>query len=219
MPKSWSKSEASQWMASDSQVEMLELPRRIAASIVGLETSVTRILDIASGPGTFLRVFLDAFPTSSGIWHDASETMLAAAQEQLSPYTSRLSWVIGDIYDVSSSAIQPGLDVVLTSRATHHFDKEELGVFYSQVVELVRPGGWIINLDHAFLGSWDPIFREARRQLLPRKNSSAEDGGHRHLKPAPTLEDHMTALGNSGISNARTAWQAFYTFLIVAQKA
>ncbi len=218
VPRKWSEDEATKWLSSDIAVEMLDFPRRIAASIVSIDGNVSRILDIASGPGSFLKVFLEMFPESVGIWHDASDTMRTAAEIELASYASRISWVQGDMYNVATSALPSGLDVILTSRATHHFTRQELSNFYASIAPLLRSGGWIINLDHAYLGSpWDSLFRSARRELLPKKRSD-DSGGHRHEKAAPEIADHVAALGNAGITEVQTAWQAYYTFLIIARK-
>ena len=219
MARTWSEDEAAGWLNADSQREMLDLPRRIAASIVSQEGAVSRILDIASGPGTFLRVFLEMFPSSIGIWHDASETMKASAEGMLAKYGSRISWVTGDMNNISSQNLPTDLDVVLTSRATHHFASDELYRFYSDVANLIRPGGWIVNLDHTYLGPrWDHLFRTARKDLLPRGKRNQGESSHEHSRSAPELSDHVAALGAAGITDIETAWQAYYTFLILAKK-
>lgn len=217
--RTWSEDEAAGWLNADTQGEILDLPRRIAASIVSRGGEISRILDIASGPGAFLKVFLEMFPRSVGIWHDASETMRASAESVLATYGSRISWVTGDMYNISSLNLPRDLDVVLTSRATHHLTSKELHGFYSDIANLVRPGGWIVNLDHIYLGPrWDQLFRSARKELLPRKRSEGEEPAHKHSRSAPELSDHIAALGAVGISDIETAWQAYYTFLILARK-
>ncbi len=215
----WSEDEAAGWLNADTQGEILDLPRRIAASIVSRDGAVSHVLDIASGPGTFLKVFLEMFPSSIGIWHDASETMKVSAEGVLATYGSRISWVTGDMYNISSLNLPTDLDVVLTSRATHHLTPGELYRFYSDIANLLRPGGWIVNLDHIYLGQrWDQLFRAARKEFLPRKESDEGESGHRHSRSAPELSDHVAALGAAGITDIETAWQAYYTFLILAKK-
>ncbi|NNN19281.1 MAG: class I SAM-dependent methyltransferase [Acidimicrobiaceae bacterium] len=219
MPRKWTEDEAAGWLTSDAATEMLDLPRRIAASIVATEGGAATVADIASGPGTFLKIFLDMFPESTGIWHDASETMRVTAQTALAQYGPRISWVFGDMYNISASGLPTGLDVVMTSRATHHLTSGELATFYAEVCQLVRPKGWIINLDHAYLGDrWDATFRSARKIVLPKRESGDADSGHRHERPAPSIADHTDALAKAGITTVQTAWQAYYTFLLLARK-
>ncbi|TAN30631.1 MAG: class I SAM-dependent methyltransferase [Actinomycetota bacterium] len=217
--KQWTEDEAARWLMTDVAGEMLDFPRRIAASLVAIAGEVSRVADIASGPGTFLKIFLDRFPNSTGVWQDASETMESAAKEVLAAYAPRITWLQGDMYHIASMGLPSELDVVLCSRATHHLTPDELNTFYAEVAQSVRPGGWIINLDHAYLGGpWDEMFRKARKSLLTSAIKDGENSGHRHERPAPSISDHIAALSRIGIEEVQTAWQAYYTFLIMARK-
>lgn len=219
MPDQWSEEVASTWLATDSAAEMLTLPRKIAASIVSLYGDVETVLDIASGPGTFLEVFLSHFPNAKGIWHDGSDVMLNRAKGNLGEYASRITWYQGNMMDIHTSGIPSGIDVILTSRATHHLTQVELIQFYSDVSKLLKPDGWIINLDHVQLpGSWENDFRTARKLVVKPKESSSGSEGHKHERKAPTLNDHIDALSSLGFSQIQTGWQAFYTYLIIAKK-
>lgn len=219
MPDTWSEEVAAAWLAADNVSEMLELPRKIAASVISLSGGVQRVLDIASGPGTFLKVFLDAFPQARGIWQDGSDTMLKEARAFLANYSDRVSWTIGNMAEIASSGIEPGIDVVLTSRASHHMTAEELRSFYADVATLVRPGGWIANLDHIQMPApWEDDFRAARKHVVTRKESADPNSGHKHERKAPFLHHHFDALRAAGFTEITTGWQAFYTYLIMAQK-
>ncbi len=219
MAKQWTEDEAHSWLMADVAGEMLDFPRRIAASIVATSGEVNQVADIASGPGTFLKIFLDRFPNSTGIWQDASQTMGNAAKEELAAYASRITWVQGDMYHISAMGLPAGLDVVLCSRATHHLTPGELNTFYGEVSQLVRPGGWVVNLDHTYVGrSWDETFRSARKSLFAGNSKASNSSGHRHDKQAPAVSDHVSALMQAEFNEVQTAWQAYYTFLIMARK-
>ncbi len=219
MAKQWTEDEAQSWLTADVAGEMLDFPRRIAASIVATSGEVSKVADIASGPGTFLKIFLDKFPSSTGIWQDASQTMEDAAREGLAAYASRITWVQGDMHHISAMELPVGLDVVLCSRATHHLTPGELKTFYGEVSQLVRPGGWVVNLDHAYMGHyWDETFRSARKSLFARSSKASSTSGHHHDKPAPAISDHVSALLEAEFNEVQTAWQAYYTFLIMARK-
>ncbi|MCL5077289.1 MAG: class I SAM-dependent methyltransferase [Actinobacteria bacterium] len=219
MPDTWSEEVAAAWLAADNVTEMLDLPRKIAASVVALSGGVQRVLDIASGPGTFLKVFLDAFPHAQGIWQDGSDTMLKEAKIHLANYSDRISWNIGNMAEIASSGIQPGIDVVLSSRASHHMTPEELRSFYADVATLVRPGGWLVNLDHIQMPApWEDDFRTARKHVIKRKEGTDPNSGHKHERKAPFLQHHLDSLTAAGFSQITTGWQAFYTYLIMARK-
>lgn len=219
MPERWSEKVAATWLATDSAAEMLEMPRKIAASVVSLHGEIKSVLDIASGPGTFLEAFLNHFPNAKGIWHDGSDVMLRQAKENLVKFVDRVTWHQCNMMEIPNSGIPAGIDVILTSRATHHLTKDELAQFYSDTSQLLNPGGWIINLDHVQLSEpWEDDFRTARKLVVKPKESSDGAEGHKHERKAPMLDDHMDTLKSLGFSHVQTGWQAFYTYLIIAKR-
>ena len=64
------------WIAHDSMAAILELPMRVSAALVqesGIR--VRRVVDVGSGPGTYLRILLEEFPDAEGTWIREDETM------------------------------------------------------------------------------------------------------------------------------------------------
>lgn len=211
----WSEpANAQAWISADSQVELLAMPRRIAAEIVAQDRpSTLRVADVGSGTGSFLAVFLDRFPEARGVWTDVSDTMRHAAGQALAHFGDRVDYRLMDVRDVAEL---PGeLDVVTTSRCLHHLDPHELGEFYATVAARLAPGGWLINLDHTRRDQeWDDRLRAVRSALLPRKGPAT----HHHDRPLPTLAEHLEALNSAGFPDPGVAWQAFVTDLIMARK-
>ena len=77
---------ARSWAEGDSLRDLLDFPRRMAAGIVaGDNPAPAVIVDIASGPGAVLAVFLERFPQARGTWSDASRAMLAMAGRSSRP--------------------------------------------------------------------------------------------------------------------------------------
>ncbi len=74
---SWrSQSFVAEWAGEDVLADMLALPRRISAAIVADSGSTpTHVVDVGSGPGSYLRIFLNAFPYARGTWTDTSPPM------------------------------------------------------------------------------------------------------------------------------------------------
>jgi SAM-dependent methyltransferase len=215
--ESWrSKKFVREWTSTDSLESLLALPRSIAAAVIGTESHETRrVLDIGSGPGAFLSVFLDAFPNAVGIWTDASDAMLDSARENLAKFGDRVTYVIADMTDLHSSAIPERVDVVLTSRASHHLDSERLAQFYRDATAYLPPGGWMVNLDHVGLGEpWQDRMRDARKKII----GARPDGRltHYHSGPTPTISDHLGCYANCGI-DVETPWRAFGTCLFMGQ--
>src|SRR6185437_1959295 len=104
---------------------------------------IQHVLDVASGPGGFLETVLSHFPDAKGVWYDFSETMRGEAMKNLAPLGPRVEFRLGDIVELEAAGPAESFDLITTSRATHHLTVFDLGRFYSQAAERLRPGGWI----------------------------------------------------------------------------
>lgn len=206
------------WAADDTLGSTLELPRRLAAAVISLEASAPRvIMDVGSGPGSFLRLMLETFPGTRGIWVDSSEAMLAKAQETLGDFGSRVTYQIADMGDVRDIAPAGSVDVVTNARVAHHLGPLGLGDFYRSATELLAPGGWMVTLDHvAPHPVWDRRFRE----LLPSfVGPTAGKATHRHPLPYPTISDHLEAMKSVGLGDCDTIWRMCFTCLVMGRKS
>jgi SAM-dependent methyltransferase len=206
---------AQDWARGDGQGPLLALPRRLAAEVVAADRPGTRrIADIGSGPGEFLRVFLDRFPGSHGVWSDISAPMQAMAEQELAGFDGRVRYLIADMLDFSG--LPPDVDVIITSRATHHLSGPDLRAFYREAAGRLAPGGWLVNLDHTGLDPvWDERVRAARKLLVPR---TGEQRSHRHDHPLSPAADHLAALAEAGLGDVDTPWRAFMTTLFMARR-
>lgn len=206
------------WAAGDDLEGMLAVPRTIAATLVGTEIEAPDlVIDVASGPGEFLAVFLDRFPAARGVWTDVSAPMLDLARQRLAGYGDRVEYRLADMTDLTAADLPRGASAVITSRASHHLDSDRLRAFYRQAAALLVPGGWLVNLDHIrHPQPWDARLRAARNRLRPRPDRELSPNRYGH--PLPTMDDHLTALGEAGLDDVGIAWQAFVTHLIVARR-
>jgi SAM-dependent methyltransferase len=215
------------WAQQDSYKNLLEFPREMAAVIVGEDNPAPgTIVDIGSGPGDFLAVFLEHFPSARGVWTDASEVMLDLARQRLAPFGDRVEFRLVDMTALpadlagAATAGEPGkADVITTSRAAHHLDRAGLFRFYADAAARLAPGGWLINLDHigpAGPGDvWDQRLRAARKQF----GVVSEGAKHHHNYPLTSVEDHLQAFGAAGFTDVEVAWRAFFTCLFMGRKA
>ena len=216
---------ARDWAQGDAFRDVLAFPRRMAAVIVaGDRPDPGLIVDVGSGPGDFLAVMLQEFPSARGIWTDASEATLGLARDRLAEFGDRVEFRIADMTDLAGAAAGtdaggfPSADVITTSRAVHHLDRAGLFGFYQQAASLLNPGGWLINLDHigpAGPGDvWDKRLRAARKQF------GVVPGGpqHRHTYPLTSVGDHLQAFAAAGFCDVEVAWRAFFTCLFMGRK-
>lgn len=208
---------ARQWSQHDVQRDLLGLPRAIAAEIVAADRPASAIVvDIGSGPGDFLAHMLTRLPESRGVWCDVSTEMRDIAKAELTAFDDRVDYHIADMR--SFAHLPATVDVVVTSRATHHLTAGELVDFYRAAADRLAPGGWLVNLDHTALEDrWDSRTRNARKVLLPRK---PEQAAHRHEHAAmPTIADHLDALNSANLGDCDVPWRAFVTCLVMARKS
>ena len=216
--ESWeSPTYAVQWASEDVIADMLDLPRRISVALVadsGLD--VRHVVDVGSGPGTYLEVFLRAFPAARGTWVDLSEAMRDLAQERLDELGDRVTYVLGDAEALGELALDPA-QAVVSSRAFHHFSPESLQNVYRAAAALVTPGGYVMNLDHVGApGDWEQAYRRIRSQFTGKRKQALNP--HRHDYPLARADEHGAWMEAAGLGPADTPWRMFYTALIVARK-
>lgn len=205
------------WAAGDTLGDMLAFPRKLAAALVAHDRPDSAlVVDIASGPGAFLQVLLDAFPNARGVWSDASESMLAQAREALAGSVDRITFTVGDMTDLAAAGIPDRADVITTSRAAHHLDREGLADFYRQAAARLAPGGWLINLDHIGPADiWDKRYRAVRPAF---NKPGRKEQKHHHNYPLTSIDDHMAGLASAGFTDVDIAWRAMYTCLFMARR-
>lgn len=208
---------AASWAADDVIADLLDLPRRLSVALVadaGIE--VAHVVDLGSGPGAYLVPFLRAFPQSRATWLDVSEAMRELAREQLAEFGDRVTYVVADAERLSETPVEPA-QVVLSSRALHHFSPHSIRSVYGAVFELLEPTGFVFNLDHVgALGDWEQVVRRVRGQFTGTRSQPLKP--HRHDYPLPRTEQHVAWLEEAGFGPPDIPWRMFFTALIVARK-
>jgi ubiquinone/menaquinone biosynthesis C-methylase UbiE len=214
---SWgSEGYVARWVEGDVLADALLVPRRLSAEIAadaGIE--VRRILDLGSGTGSYLEVFLRAFPRARAVWADASEPMLERARERLTPFGDRVEFVLVDVRDLSALATTKA-DVVTSSRAIHHFTPDTIREVYRSAFDALSPGGFLFNLDHfAAPADWEARYRRIRPRFVPDRGDREP---HEHDAPAQPLERHLEWLEAAGFEPPDVPWRLFYTALVAARR-
>jgi ubiquinone/menaquinone biosynthesis C-methylase UbiE len=216
--ESWeSPGYAAEWAGEDVIADMLDLPRRISVALVGASgLDVKRVIDVGSGPGGYLVPFLRAFPAARATWIDVSEEMRDLAADQLGEFSDRITYVIADAERLDEVEIEPA-EVLLSSRALHHFSAESLQRVYRAAFDVVTPGGFVMNLDHVGArGDWEQALRGIRAQFTGDRKKALKP--HRHDYPLARAEEHGAWMEEAGFGPFDMPWRMFYTALIVARK-
>src|SRR5919197_3336000 len=114
---SWHSQEyVEDWLGEDVIADLLSLPRRISVELVAdAGIDVAHIVDLGSGHGPYLELFLRTFPSARGTWVDSSAAMLEHAREQLAVHGERVRFVLTDAERLDEAGLEPA-DVILSSR-------------------------------------------------------------------------------------------------------
>lgn len=217
----WTDDSAREWLAKSAtsgRLQEMQTAWRFAAAVVGSESPAPGVvIDIASGSGRFLEVMLDRFPEARGIWSDPFETMLVEAKATLVRFGDRVEYRPADLADLGS-IVSPGeVDVVTTSRITHHLSFQALHALYTTAFEVLQPGGWLVNADNVRpLAPWDVRLKKAKAEL--RSGPRGTSGGHPHDQHPATLDEHVTCLRGAGFREFDVAWKYGQTVVLVARK-
>lgn len=207
-----------EWVGDDVIADMLSLPRKISAAIVvDSKLPVQHVVDLGSGHGPYLELFLRTFPQARGTWIDYSEAMEELARESLAEFGDRVTYLVADAEKLADVQLEPA-DVIVSSRALHHFSPDSLQGVYRACFERTSPGGFVFNLDHVGApGDWEQVYRRIRDQFTgPRKKPLKP---HRHDYPLSRADEHAAWMEQAGYAHADVPWRTFYTALVAARRA
>lgn len=209
------ESTALQWANGDRLGDLLSLPRQLAVAVAAADLGgLTQVVDVGSGPGDFLAAALERCPEARGTWIDVSPAMEKLARARLGGLASRVQFSVTELSRLGEVVPDGSADLVVSSRVTHHLGAGELTAFYGQVARVLRPGGWLANLDHTTIAEpWGGRLRRARAEILPVNPSR-----HRHDHPLPTAGQHADALAAAGFTDLDMPWRAFFSVLVLARK-
>ncbi|MBX7267464.1 class I SAM-dependent methyltransferase [Micromonospora sp. Llam7] len=209
------------------------------------ETASPRLLDLAGGTGTISLRALRRFPDAEVTLVDLDPALLALATASLG---DRATIVSADLSrpDWPTALPHRRYDAVLTATALHWLPAERLSTLYTEIRDLLRPGGLFVNADHMP----DDDLPELTKRLLAR---AAQHRTARHAAGAtlswaqwwdqaaqdPTLRPlveqrhaiypsghspewtppaswHLTALKDAGFTEVGTLWRGAADAAVVA---
>jgi tRNA (cmo5U34)-methyltransferase len=112
---------------------------------------VERFIDLGCGSGVLTQALLSRYSQATGVLVDFSEPMLEAARSQCSQQANQLSFVNQDFGDkgwISTVNHQAPFDVIMSAYAIHHQPDARKRELYAEIFDLLKPGGFFINIEH-----------------------------------------------------------------------
>lgn len=112
--------------------------------------SPKHILDLGCGDGILGLFLLNRFPAANGLFVDFSGPMLNAARRNVNALpnatVAKADFASPQWLDVASPI--SSFDIVISGFAIHHQPDERKQALYSEIFELLTPGGVFLNLEH-----------------------------------------------------------------------
>ena len=147
-------------------------------AISAMDTPVTRVLELGSGPGFLAEHLLTRLPSLSYVALDFSAAMHQLAAERLAVLARRVQFIERSFLETAWTQGLGLFDVIVTNQAVHELrHKRHASGLHSQVKEVLVPGGVYLVCDH-FAG----------------------EGGMDDTELYMSIAEQSEALGNAGFS-------------------
>jgi ubiquinone/menaquinone biosynthesis C-methylase UbiE len=167
-------------------------------------------LDLAAGYGALASLLLEDRPSATAVCVDISEEMLKMGRERTARFGDRIAFVQRSLESPEwLKAVNGAFDVVVSSRALHHFSaNQRRRAIYGEVYNLLRPGGCFINADNmrAPTDSLRQRYRSGSDRWLG-KYVEEKTGGERtlaELKQASEIPSHSAH--QNGLLDEELGW-------------
>ena len=124
----------------------------VMLSILGTRPEpVSRFIDLGCGDGILGAAVLGQYPDAHGLLVDFSEPMLAKAREQLAGVAQQLEFLnldYGDPAWVESVRADGPFEAIVSGYSIHHQPDARKRAIYTEIFDLLTPGGWFVNVEH-----------------------------------------------------------------------
>lgn len=135
------------------------------------QPEVNWVLDLGCGDGILGTAVLNQYPQAHGVFIDFSEPMLTAAKQRLNnnpnTYTvlkdyGEKGWM-AELQTINHSQF----DVIVSGYSIHHQPDNRKKEVYTELFNLLKPGGIFINIEH--VSSADPWLERRFQELFVDK--------------------------------------------------
>jgi tRNA (cmo5U34)-methyltransferase len=105
-------------------------------------------VDLGVGTGYFTQRFLERYPGGSVVAIDGAAAMVDLARARLGRAAGRVEFRVADFRDLDRLSLKDSAaEVVFSSYALHHLEREDKLNVVRACLGLLRPGGWFLNAD------------------------------------------------------------------------
>lgn len=216
------------WIASAAtrDDERRIILRRVVSLIPREADAAIRVLDVGAGYGALSAQVLERFPQAQLVCQDFSEPMFAQARQRLAWASERVSFTHSDLSDPGwNHALAGPFDAVISAIAIHNVRySERIRAIYSEIFDVVAPGGCFLNYDLIFVGgpAAAAAYDNARglegwvqgvNGDAPRLPAATREPSV-HEREAITLEQHLCWLREGGFQDVECFWKEMRNAII-----
>jgi len=115
-----------------------------------VKPQVKSFLDLGCGDGILGSAILTRYPHAKGVFLDFSESMIAAAKSKLGG-NKNLKFIVQDFGLTEWVEVfknQDKFDVIVSGFSIHHQPDTRKKEIYTEIYNLLQPGGVFLNLEH-----------------------------------------------------------------------
>lgn len=197
------------------------------------ELDVRRVLDLGCGDGIATSALVGHHPIEQAVLVDFSEPMLQEARRKLGGLNLKVDFLWGDLLDSRwRKAVEPSgpFDLTVSRFAIHHLPDARKRTLYGEVLDLLRPGGVFINIEH--VQSLSPVYERAFYRSLAEGIHRVESGkrslaeieakythpDERAANILAPVEDQLAWLRDSGFGDVDCVFKAFELAVFAGRK-
>ena len=128
--------------------EQLDIMMRV---IRAAQPELKTFMDIGCGDGILGHTLLAHYPDAQGVLLDFSEPMIEAARHKLAANRMQLQFVNEDYGNsnwVKGVAANAPFDAIVSGFSIHHQPDIRKQSLYTEIFDLLKPGGIFINVEH-----------------------------------------------------------------------
>ncbi len=105
------------------------------------------VVDLGAGSGILLDKILTRYPQAQCCWMDYSDDFHKVALQRLARHGQRVQFVLSPLEDDWESQLSEPPEVICSMSAIHHLETDDKKSLYARCHKLLKPGGWLFNLD------------------------------------------------------------------------